>query len=90
MSYAIVEASPQAKVKVETKTDVFGVQPSSHHRAKYPLSELGLGQCFTVPFADLNEVALRSSVSLFAKKTGKRFTVLKHTNLKLVEVARIY
>jgi len=92
MAYEVFEASPQAKARIETQIDTFGItEPSSHHRVKYPFDKLAIGQCFTIPIAEANEVGLRSSAVAAGKRSGgKKFTVIKHREHAIIEVARIY
>lgn len=89
MSYAIIEASPEARKLITDYTDKNDTSPNEHHRVKYPLSEVKVGYCFTVPFAEANEVGLRASATNYGKKVGKKFTVIKHSKYECFEVARI-
>lgn len=89
-NYLIIEASPQAKALVTSNIDPYGTSKNSHHRAKYPFAELEIGKCFTVPISEANEVGLRSSSVAAAKREeGKKFTVIKHREHGIFEVARI-
>ena len=89
MTYQIFDASPQAKAKIKSENDAIGTSCNEHHRIKYPFDELKIGQCFTVPIAEANEASLRLTAFNRSKKTGKKFSVLKHRDFGCVEVARI-
>ena len=92
MAYEVIECSPLARARIETQTDVFGTEPPSpHHRTKYPYALLKIGQCFTVSYDEANENSLRGGAANYGKKSGgKKFTVIKHAERRLIEVARIY
>ncbi len=88
MSYPITECSPQAKAKIKSETGAPG-EANSHHRTKYPIDALNIGQCFCVPLAEANETSLRLTATKRGKATGRKFSVIKHTQPAVVEVARI-
>lgn len=88
MSYAITECSPQAKAKITSQVGA-PAEVNKHHRTKYPIDQLNIGQCFCVPIAEANETSLRLTATKRGKATGKKFTVIKHTDFAVVEVARI-
>lgn len=92
MAYEVIECSPLARARIETQTDAFGTEtPSPHHRTKYPFGLLKIGQCFTVSYDEGNEGSLRAGAATYGKKAGgKKFTVIKHADRRLIEVARIY
>ncbi len=92
MAYEIKDASPKAKFKIAegaegTAKPAEEIKP--HHLAKYPFDALALGQCFTVPIDEANEMSLRMLSSTRGKKVGKKFTVIKHHEYACIEVARI-
>lgn len=89
MEYRIIEASPEAKAKIEVSENAKPAFVNEHHRTKYPIDELNVGQCFVVPVAEANEVSLRLTSYKVGKKSGKKFCVIKHKDYGLVEVARI-
>lgn len=89
MSYNIVESSPQAKSKIASYEDNVGVSYNNHHRAKYPFEELKIGNSFTIPVGEASDGVLRTLATNKGKKLGKKFSVIKHTDLALIEVARI-
>lgn len=89
MKYEIFDASPQAKAKIVSYEDNAGTSANEHHRTKYPFDELKIGQCFTIPIDEASEQSLRITANNRAKKSGKKFTVLKHREFNCVEVARI-
>lgn len=65
-----------------------------HHLSKYPFNELQFGESFAVPFSDGNEPSIRQTATRHnaaAKKIGstKKFTVHKHVESEVIEVARI-
>ena len=90
MQYAIVECSPKAKEKINSYEDTKGIEAlPTHQRAKYPWQAMKIGQAFAVPLAEGNEASLRNGASLYAKNSGKKFTVIRHGELGCFEVARI-
>lgn len=90
MTYEIIESSPKALAKVEATEDAYGVENElTHQRAKFPWQLLKIGQSFAVPVSEGNEASLRNSASQFSKKTGKKFAVLRHSDLQLLECARL-
>jgi len=89
MTYPIVEASPEAKAKITNYADVKQTFENDHHRSKYPFDALKIGECFTVPIGEANEASIRITATNRGKKVGKKFTVIKHRDFGLVEVARI-
>jgi hypothetical protein len=90
MSFEILPASPEAmrKIKCEIvdKGDTF---KNEHHRARYPFDSLKIGECFTFKIGEFSESSVRLSAFNVGKKTAKKFTVIKHKDLDLIEVARI-
>lgn len=90
MSYSIVDCSPKARAKIVSFEDNKGVEDElPHQRSKYPWQLLKIGQSFAVPLAEGNEASLRNGAAQFSKKTGKRFTVIRHAEFACFEVARI-
>ncbi len=92
MNYEIKDASPKAKFKIAEGAEgvARAVDDSTpHHLAKYPFDALAVGQCFTVPIGEANEMSLRMLSSQRGKKVGKKFTVIKHYEYACIEVARI-
>jgi len=89
MKIQITEASPEAKAKIKNYDDDKGTFINDHHRTKYPFDELKIGYCFAISVDDAFEASLRITSSNHGKKTGKKFTVIKHKDYKLFEVARI-
>lgn len=85
-----MEASPEAKSKiVEGTVDAVGITINVHHKVKYPLAELKIGQCFTIPIAECNETSVRVTANKFGRTYGKKFSVIKHPTHGIYEVARI-
>jgi len=91
MAYEIFDCSPEAAKRIESETDAFGVtERKGNHRTKYPFADLLLGKCFTVPIGEANEASLRNQASASGVRFGgKKFAVIKHVELGVVEVARI-
>lgn len=91
MSYPIVECSPQARAKLKPQAEQSSapVEVNMHHRSKYPIDQLHVGQAFAVAFNEANEASLRLTASTRGKKTGKKFCVIKHADFGCFEVARI-
>lgn len=90
MTYAIIECSPKARTKIVSFEDAIGVEDeATHQRQKYPWPLMKIGQSFTVPLAEGNEASLRNGAAQYAKKTGKKFTVIRHGEYNCFEVARI-
>lgn len=80
MAIQIVASSPKAAEVEAVKGETVGA-------IKYPFAELGVGQSFTLPKADANVKSLRTRAAQVSKD-GKRFVVVVHDDLQLVEVAR--
>lgn len=91
MSYSIYECSPKAKVKIKDDAydDPKPVATEKHYRTKYPFGSLTVGQCFTIPIAEVNEVSLRNACSIYAKRAEKTFTIIRHNEHGVIECARI-
>jgi hypothetical protein len=90
MTYELIECSPKAKAKIKNYEDAIGVEEeASHQRQKYPWPLMKIGQAFTVPLAEGNEASLRNGASQFAKKTGKKFAVIRHGEYSCFECVRI-
>lgn len=91
MSYQIVESSPAAKAKIRSYIDPENkpVFKNTNSLCKYPFDELVIGQSFCVNFDDVKESSLRVNTSMKNRNTGKKFTVIKHEEFKLFEIARI-
>lgn len=79
MSIQIVASSPKA-------LEVAKEKPHSNG-ATYPFNELEVNQSFTLPKAEANVKSLQVIASR-KSKGGKRFVVVVHDELSLVEVAR--
>jgi hypothetical protein len=82
----IFDASPQAKALIPE-----GLEPKADtnvSNAKYPFDRLPVGKCFLLPL-DKGENYVRVLTSKNAKKLGKRFTVIKHAEHSVFEIARI-
>ena len=89
MKYETYECSPQAKEKVQTTEDKFGLEAKGKSWAKYPWDSMEIGKCFVVPFEAGKDKSLRTSAAQQKSKTGKSFVVIKHKDLKIFEVARV-
>ena len=89
MAYDLYPCSPKARAKIETETDEFGIEGAKHHRTKYPFQYMRIGDAFAVPYAEGSEASVRNCASSFARKTGKGFTVIRHNEAGVLEVARI-
>ena len=91
MTYPVVECSPQARAKIAPNQGELSlsVEINTHHRSKYPIDQLQVGQSFTVPIAEANEASLRITASKRGKDTKKKFCVIKHPGFACFEVARI-
>ncbi len=89
--FKLYECSPEAKEKIKVSIPEVSIldKPMPDPREIYPLSALLVGQCFTVAIVDCNYDALRVAVSKRSKKLNRKFCVLKHKELNLIEVARI-
>lgn len=75
-------ASPTAIAKIQKQMD------SQDH----PLYKLNIGECFTLTlswFSKSDMAKLRSSVGMFANRNGRRFTILSHKDMDILEIARI-
>lgn len=91
MNYQIVECSPKARAKMKPNegVEVPAEEVNEHHRTKYPTDALKVGQSFTVPIGEANEMSLRITASKRGKDTGKKFCVIKHAEYACFEVARL-
>lgn len=91
MAYEIFDCSPRAKAKIaeDAEANAKPVELEKHYRTKYPFGNLSVGQCFTIPFAEANELSVRNAASIYAKRTEKKFCVLRHNEHACLEVARI-
>lgn len=90
MFYEIIECSPKALAKIKSLKDTIGVEEEfTHQRQKYPWGFLKIGQAFTVALSEGNEASLRNGAAQYSKKTGKKFTVIRHGNYACFEIARI-
>ncbi|HEX2242020.1 MAG TPA: hypothetical protein VHK27_01940 [Gammaproteobacteria bacterium] len=90
MNYEIYECSEAARRRIEPNAVECGqTYPNTHHRAKYPFSELKLGQAFAVPFKEASEPSLRVTASRLSKELKRKFIVIKHNDWEVFEVARI-
>lgn len=89
--YIITECSPKANQKIENFDDPLWA-PYINRKGIYPHGELKIGQCFTVPFADVNDAgaALRTHAYKRGKQLNRKFAVIKHTDeFQCYEIARI-
>jgi hypothetical protein len=77
----IVASSPKAGEVSEKMIDK--AQP----KLRYPFDELAVGQSFTIAKDEANMRSLQVRASQ-KSKAGKRFVVVVHNELQLVEVAR--
>lgn len=89
MAYEIYACSDKARAKIEATEDKFGLDEAKHHRIKYPFHDMHIGSAFAVPFAEGSEASVRNCASAYARKTGKKFTVIRHNEAGVLEVARI-
>jgi len=85
----ILPSSERAKRKIVSYTDPIGPKFEIANQTMYPIDRLLIGFSLAVPFNEANEKSLRVLTSIKGRKTGKRFTVLKHDDVQLYEVARI-
>jgi hypothetical protein len=85
----IDNCSPEMAKKIKSYDDAIGTFVNIHHRSQYPFDSLKIGQCFWMPLAEANEPSIRLSASNAGRKTGKKFSVMKHRDSGTIEVARI-
>lgn len=84
MEFEVKDMSPIAK---EFKEDP--AKGEAHKiKQKYPFDGLDVGKCFTIPVADARLSSLRSIASRKSVE-GKKFKVVVHESMGLVEVARL-
>jgi len=82
---ACVPCSPKAQKYVQECDDIqAGVAPA---KGKYPLDALPIGYSFCELLSKRGKVA--ASVSLRHRKKDKRFKVIGHPELGLVEIVRV-
>lgn len=81
--FQIVDSSPESE-----RIAKYGHERKSE--PMYPFDELNVGKSFTVPAEQANIASLRASAHR-KSKNGKRFVVVRHTELNppLIEVARV-
>ena len=91
MTYAIVDCSQKASMKIKVEP---GVVPApafdnDNPTTKYPFDALEVGKAFAVPFSAGRESSIRSIALQRGRRDGKKFAVITHSHLELFEVARI-
>lgn len=79
MTIEIVSSSPQA---------IEAAKQGTKGNPRYPFDKLEVGQSFTVPIADCNIASLQVITSRKSKK-DKRFKMIRHDAMGLIEVARV-
>lgn len=74
---------------------MYNIHPSSDklkgeraRKSKYPWHQLQIGQSFEVPDSEVVVETLKSLAYRTGKRTGKRFEVAHHPELKVYEVGR--
>lgn len=91
MNYAVVQCSQKASMKIN-KTRAQPDAPAYVNTSalvKYPIDQLEVGQAFAVKYEDSHEGSLRTIVYVRGKKDGKKFTIIRHNDIGVYEVARI-
>lgn len=78
-----------ANVRTYTRPDD-NAQTVIDGRTKYPFRSLAIGQSFAVFFEQVGETNIRNQAYLSSKRLNKKFIVIKHHDLELYEVARIW
>jgi len=94
MTYPIYDCSPQAQKLIDKQPTASAprmveTSVNTHHRVKYPFSELAVGKSFSVALAEANEMSLRNLSYKWGKELNKKFAVIKHKDYGCIEVARI-
>lgn len=89
MDYPIYTSSPKALKLIQSYQDDKGTSVNTHHSSKYKFEQLAIGFSFAVPIAEGKETSLRRLATEYGKKLGKKFSVLKHQEIGMIEVARI-
>lgn len=89
MSYPIYQSSPKALAKITSYQDDKGTSVNTHHSSKYKFEQLAIGYSFAVPISEQKELSIRQLAIEYGKKLGKKFSVIKHKEHGLIEVARI-
>lgn len=93
MLFEVVQSSPKAEAMIKSREDALGIVTQRHALAKYPYDQLHIGQSFIVQLdGEVNEGSVRLGASQRSKKTGKKFSVLKHAESpygRCLEIARI-
>lgn len=85
--FPVYPCSPKAAQFVSKEPDQFGYL-SEDKRSKYPFHLLPLGYSFAVPFDEKVRSSLRLCAWNASKKYGKKFKVLTHRNLGVLEIVR--
>lgn len=91
LNYEILDTcSPEATMLV---VDWQARKGGTSKNIEYPLNDLNVGQCLVFRFdgqpREISELSLRAAFCQKAKKLGIKVTIVKHTRLRLFEVARI-
>ena len=89
--YYVYPCSEKAKDRITTYEDKLGIDimESVDWRRIYPWRYMYIGYSFAVPFKKCDEKTLRVNAVKAGKKLGKKFTVIKHIEHCVYEVARI-
>lgn len=87
-SVVIYSCSEKAAEKITSYTDTVGTSDDLAN-SKYPWRRLKIGQCFTIPIGEVEQSTVRGLASSKGKLMNKKFTVIRHDDQNLYEVARI-
>lgn len=89
MSYPIYECSPKARAKIKGYHEHEMLTVDTHHSSKYKFEMLQVGYAFAVPISEDAEGSLRILATRYGKRYNRKFTVIKHADSGVIEVARI-
>lgn len=74
---------------VQSSRLVSEAPPPNARNGKYPFSLLAVGQSFTLQIVGTNAQSLRACVANRNKKANKKFVLVRHVDLGILEVGRV-
>lgn len=89
MPYGIFECSARAKAMIDPNAKPDQSAALAGAPSKYSLETLLIGQAIAVPYDAVKESSFRVYVTRQGNKLKRKFTVIRHDEAKVYEVARI-
>jgi len=90
VSLPIYPCSDKARpfvLKIDNSTEILE-RKGERHRL-YPFPEMPLGYSFAVPYSPSKYKSVAVTASVMGKKLNRRFKIIRHKELDVVEVVRI-